>query len=178
MPLTIHALLRSLNTANAPLLMLCVPIAMAGRRWGSRPGLGTAALALALVGMRAWIYGGPIGVVGYLSRATAFVMVAHLAGTVHELQDRDEQNAAARVAAPGTGLASEASLSPRELEVLAALAEGATNAEIAERLFIAETTVQSHIKSIFRKLGARNRTEAAAWYLRESLRAGSASRTV
>lgn len=57
-------------------------------------------------------------------------------------------------------------LSERELEVLAALAEGATNAEIGERLTIAETTVQSHLRQIFRKLGVRNRTEAAARFLR------------
>ncbi len=57
-------------------------------------------------------------------------------------------------------------LSSRELEVLAAVAEGATNAEIGKRLVIAETTVQSHIKQILRKLGVRNRTEAAVRYLR------------
>jgi DNA-binding NarL/FixJ family response regulator len=57
-------------------------------------------------------------------------------------------------------------LSRRELEVLALIAEGATNAEIAERLVIAPSTVESHVKRILRKLGARNRTEAAARYLR------------
>jgi DNA-binding NarL/FixJ family response regulator len=57
-------------------------------------------------------------------------------------------------------------LSRRELEVLALIAEGATNAEIAERLVIAVSTVGSHIKSILRKLEVRNRTQAAARYLR------------
>ena len=57
-------------------------------------------------------------------------------------------------------------LSQRELEVLAVLAEGATNAEIGERLFIADTTVQCHVKSILRKLSVRNRTEAAGRYFR------------
>jgi DNA-binding NarL/FixJ family response regulator len=57
-------------------------------------------------------------------------------------------------------------LSRRELEVLALIAEGATNAEIAERLVIATTTVQSHVKSILSKLEVRNRTQAAARYLR------------
>jgi DNA-binding NarL/FixJ family response regulator len=46
------------------------------------------------------------------------------------------------------------------------IAEGATNTEIAERLVIAPSTVESHVKRILRKLGARNRTEAAARYLR------------
>lgn len=57
-------------------------------------------------------------------------------------------------------------LSRRELEVLRLIAEGAANSEIAERLFIADTTVQSHVQHILRKLHARNRTEAAARFLR------------
>jgi DNA-binding NarL/FixJ family response regulator len=57
-------------------------------------------------------------------------------------------------------------LSPRELEVLTIIAEGATNAEIAKRLVIAESTVQSHVKHVLEKLGAKNRTQAAARYLR------------
>ena len=46
------------------------------------------------------------------------------------------------------------------------IADGATSAEIADRSFIAETTVQSHVKSMLLKLGARNRTEAAVRYVR------------
>ena len=57
-------------------------------------------------------------------------------------------------------------LSARELEVLALIAEGASNAEIAARLTIAHTTAQAHVKHILRKLGVRNRTEAAVRYLR------------
>jgi DNA-binding NarL/FixJ family response regulator len=88
-----------------------------------------------------------------------------VAGAPYEQLTRggDDQRDAA---VPGAGLRAENVLSPRELEVLAVLAEGETNAEIGRRLVIAETTVQSHVKSILRKLGARNRTEAAARYLR------------
>jgi DNA-binding CsgD family transcriptional regulator len=53
-------------------------------------------------------------------------------------------------------------LTPRELEVLAALAEGMTNKAIARRLNISLHTVKFHIESLFRKLGARTRTEAVA----------------
>ena len=53
-------------------------------------------------------------------------------------------------------------LTPRELEVLAALAEGLTNKAIARRLSISLHTVKFHIESLFRKLGARTRTEAVA----------------
>jgi DNA-binding NarL/FixJ family response regulator len=53
-------------------------------------------------------------------------------------------------------------LSERELEVLALLASGRTNAEIARDLFVAMGTVKSHTGNIYRKLGAKNRTEALA----------------
>lgn len=49
--------------------------------------------------------------------------------------------------------------SARELEVLAVVAEGATNDEIAERLFISEATVRSHIQHLRTKLDARSRVE-------------------
>jgi DNA-binding CsgD family transcriptional regulator len=52
-------------------------------------------------------------------------------------------------------------LSAREREVLAALALGLTNRELAERLFISERTANRHLSNIFTKLGVRNRTEAA-----------------
>jgi DNA-binding NarL/FixJ family response regulator len=54
-----------------------------------------------------------------------------------------------------------ASLSAREREVLAALADGLTNHELAERLFISERTANRHLSNIFTKLGVRNRTAAA-----------------
>ncbi len=55
-----------------------------------------------------------------------------------------------------------ASLSEQEWEVLEDLARGATTAEIARRLFIAPVTVRSHISSIVRKLGVRDRAAAVA----------------
>ncbi|MCK9250589.1 MAG: LuxR C-terminal-related transcriptional regulator [Solirubrobacteraceae bacterium] len=55
-----------------------------------------------------------------------------------------------------------AGLTPREHEVLALIVAGARNAEIAERLVIAEGTVKSHVKHILRKLGAVNRSQAIA----------------
>ena len=47
----------------------------------------------------------------------------------------------------------------REAEVLDALTERLTNAEIAARLYLSERTVESHVSSLLRKLGAGNRVE-------------------
>jgi DNA-binding NarL/FixJ family response regulator len=58
-----------------------------------------------------------------------------------------------------TGLSSEA-LTGRELNVLELLARGKSNKEIGVSLYISETTVKSHLRSIFRKLNVLSRTEA------------------
>ncbi|MEV0585299.1 response regulator transcription factor [Nonomuraea sp. NPDC050310] len=58
-------------------------------------------------------------------------------------------------------------LTVREVEVLRLIARGRNNAEIAAELFIAETTVKSHVTNAFAKIGVRNRTEAANYAHRE-----------
>ncbi|MGD9755506.1 MAG: response regulator transcription factor, partial [Acidimicrobiia bacterium] len=57
-------------------------------------------------------------------------------------------------------------LSVRESEVLALLAEGLSNREIGEALYIGRETVKSHVAQILAKLGVRSRGEAAAMALR------------
>jgi DNA-binding NarL/FixJ family response regulator len=51
-------------------------------------------------------------------------------------------------------------LSPREIEILKIVATGASNREIADKLFISEGTVKNHLSSILNKLGVRDRMQA------------------
>jgi DNA-binding NarL/FixJ family response regulator len=61
---------------------------------------------------------------------------------------------------PGDPKGRVASLTERELEVLRLMARGASNREIADGLFLAETTVKTHVGAVFSKLGARDRAAA------------------
>jgi DNA-binding NarL/FixJ family response regulator len=65
----------------------------------------------------------------------------------------------------GTGKLPTQALSVREKQVLALVVMGMTNAEIAGKLFLAESTVKSHLSSAFSKMGVRSRNEAAAMIL-------------
>jgi DNA-binding NarL/FixJ family response regulator len=63
-----------------------------------------------------------------------------------------------------------AALSPRQNEILAMVATGASNKHIARALSVEEVTVKSHVKAIFRKLGVHSRTEAARYVLAGPIR--------
>ena len=63
---------------------------------------------------------------------------------------------------PGSPDALMATLTPREREVLALLAEGLSNAELAERLFVGVGTVKTHLSRILFKTGCRDRAQATA----------------
>jgi ATP/maltotriose-dependent transcriptional regulator MalT len=54
----------------------------------------------------------------------------------------------------------ELGITPRELEILEAVAAGLSNKEIADRLFVSENTVKTHAARVFAKLSARRRTQA------------------
>lgn len=73
----------------------------------------------------------------------------------------EEHEAAGREHASSNGRRGEYNLTQREHDILALLAEGRANREIAQRLYLSEKTVKAHLAAIFRKLGVTNRTQAA-----------------
>jgi DNA-binding CsgD family transcriptional regulator len=56
-------------------------------------------------------------------------------------------------------------LTPRELEILALIATGEPTARISAQLGVTPSTVKTHLTNIYRKLGTRNRVQAARYYL-------------
>jgi LuxR family transcriptional regulator, maltose regulon positive regulatory protein len=87
--------------------------------------------------------------------AAGRVSVAYLAQLIAALahEDASAPLADARLPEP---------LSERELEVLALIAAGNSNEEIASKLFVSVSTVKTHINNLYRKLGTRSRTQAVA----------------
>ncbi|MGW2373436.1 MULTISPECIES: response regulator transcription factor [Kitasatospora] len=95
------------------------------------------------------------GVAGYVLKDAPIGELAAALRRVH---------AGERVVAPELAVAAWDAADPltdRERELLRAVSEGASNAEIAARLFLAEGTVRNYLSSAMAKLGARNRTDAA-----------------
>ncbi len=61
-------------------------------------------------------------------------------------------------------------LTIREIEVIKLLADGLSNKEISESLYISEKTVKNHVSNIFRKLGVNDRTSAAIYAIKKGLK--------
>ena len=70
-------------------------------------------------------------------------------------------------------VASPSGLTRREMEVAGMVAEGMTNREVAERLFLAQRTVEGHVENIRSKLNFHSRTQIATWVVETRLRSGS-----
>jgi LuxR family maltose regulon positive regulatory protein len=99
-------------------------------------------------------------------RGEANELEAVIAALIAEFEpgEVDSQMAAgpASAGASGSGAALVEPLSPREMEVLALVAEGLSNREIAQQLVVTVGAVKKHINNIFGKLQAHSRTQAVA----------------
>jgi DNA-binding NarL/FixJ family response regulator len=113
------------------------------------------------------------GALGYLTKDASAEQIEAAVRAVHAGQTHLDPAVQARLVATVTGQAPgpapdqagraeppPAGLTSREAEVLTLLASGLSNAEIAQRLFLSNATVKTHINRIFAKTGARDRAQA------------------
>ena len=110
------------------------------------------------------------GAIGYLMKNVSADQLADAVRSAHAGRSTLAPEAAdvlvRAVAAPG---AMGDSLTSRERDVLSLMAEGLSNADIADRLEIGVSTVKTHVSSIIAKLGVRSRTEASAMAIRRGI---------
>jgi DNA-binding NarL/FixJ family response regulator len=81
----------------------------------------------------------------------------------------DQERALEKALTDGGGDTGDFDLSPREREIIVALAQGLSNRDIADRFKLSEVTVKHHLNSIFDKCGVSNRLEMALFALRHGL---------
>jgi DNA-binding NarL/FixJ family response regulator len=108
------------------------------------------------------------GATGYLLKDTPLAQLADSVRAAARGETVLAPPVAARLMARLRAPAQE-TLTPRELEVLGAVARGATNAEVGRELFIGEATVKTHLLRAFAKLGVDDRTHAVTVALQRGL---------
>jgi DNA-binding NarL/FixJ family response regulator len=69
--------------------------------------------------------------------------------------------------APGAASIHSDGLTDREVEILVGVARGSTTRQLAAQLFVSESTVKSHLRAIYRKIGVRDRSQAVAYAIRK-----------
>lgn len=121
-----------------------------------------------------------VGAAGYVLKDST---KGHLLGAVHNVLHGESSIDAALANQLLQRLAAEApsapeakpvdSLTPREREVLAHVAEGETNAQIADALVVSRSTVKAHVEHIISKLGVSDRTQAAVRAIQLGILAGT-----
>jgi NarL family two-component system response regulator LiaR len=113
------------------------------------------------------------GALGYILKDSGPLELVQAIREVHEGQPSLEPSIALKMlqelSHPPQRPPTPEPLSERELEVLRLLAQGKSNREIADQLFIAELTVRTHVSNILGKLHLANRTQAALYALKEGL---------
>jgi DNA-binding NarL/FixJ family response regulator len=148
-------------------IVIWIVVALLSFLWGSAV-LGIS-LEAAERGASAWwlvLVLGPIPIVALLFATSRLTRrrwppqsSAEKSGTLEPVRTEAEAHSPPDLVPEGS---EGADITDREREVLALLGTGRTQAEIAKELFVAPGTVKAHVNNIYRKLGARNRTEALA----------------
>jgi DNA-binding NarL/FixJ family response regulator len=117
------------------------------------------------------------GAMGYLTKDAGAREIVQAIQTVHAGEALLDPAVQARViqqlrtgqphAKPAPTLPDD--LTPREADVLRLIAQGLNNREIADRLFVTEATVKTHINNLFSKIGVRDRAQAVVYAMRNGL---------
>lgn len=114
------------------------------------------------------------GAAGYLLKGVDY---EELIGTLRQVMDGESLLSPQDLARSLRGIDPQSAgaedliqpLSDRELEVLRLVSTGLSNRDIAPLLFIAESTVKTHVENLIRKLGVSDRVQAAVWAARHGL---------
>ena len=116
------------------------------------------------------------GATGYLLKEISIEEVANAIRAVVTGQSLISPSMASKLLSEFNNLAKAAQqkvlaprLTDRELQVLKLVAQGLSNREVAEQLFISENTVKNHVRNILEKLGMQSRVEVVVHALREGL---------
>jgi two-component system, NarL family, response regulator LiaR len=128
--------------------------------WNLRPDLIEQEIAAGASGYLSKVLTGPV-IVQALERIMAGEVVI-MAGD-HETS----------VGGAGDWPGRSAGLSPREAEVLALIARGLSNKEIAERAYVSINSIKSYIRSTYRKIGVQRRSQAVIWAIENGFRPGT-----
>jgi DNA-binding NarL/FixJ family response regulator len=109
------------------------------------------------------------GATGYILKGTPPAELLEAIGSLHRggspMTDQIARRVVQAFRAMGTSRLETENLSDRESEVLAAVAKGYRDKEVAEQLFLSAETVRTHLRNIYRKLHVRTRTEAVLKFL-------------
>ncbi|MGR7023682.1 response regulator [Geodermatophilus sp. URMC 62] len=109
------------------------------------------------------------GARGYLTKDAGMAEIARAVSAADAGQALLDPHVQAQVLQGLTARGRPAPLTDRETEVLALIADGLSNAEIATRLVVSEATVKTHINRIFAKIAARDRAQAVRWAYRHGV---------
>ncbi len=113
------------------------------------------------------------GALGYLTKDAGRAQIAQAVRAAAGGQSVLDPQVRERLLAAATGIPAAVplpdGLTTREVEVLGLIAAGLSNREIAQRLFVSEATVKSHINRLFAKTGVRDRAQAVQYAYRHGL---------